>query len=430
MKRRALLLLCLLAPVSAPLSAAGFGLFQHGGRGAAQVGAFVARADEPSAVRYNPAGVARLEGFQLQAGLDFAAPKDELDTPGRTDLPHHIIQFPAALYATWKPQELAIPLSFGLGIDSPFWTIENWDTALFPGRFETIRQEATFFEIRPTVGWAIGERWSLGGSLRYVLGAFETSFASRQGLILGPQNVVVTEITGEAATELDGFGIDLGVQYSAPNWGWGAVLGSGVSLDGDGDITYYAREPFTDPQVQAAFDLRFASSAAQMNFELPPMASVGLWWGLTDSLKIEGDIVWSGWSALDRTRIEIARNPFRLYSVSDPEALDRRRDWKDVVSLRFGTEWTLSPQWALGAGIALEPSPVPEATIEPGFPQGDALVLAFGASYNLPGLSFDAGYSYHQHSDTNARLEGPDQPVDGTFSGRAQVFSISARWRR
>ena len=43
MKRRALLLLCVLAPLPAPLAAAGFGLFQHGGRGAAQAGAFVAR---------------------------------------------------------------------------------------------------------------------------------------------------------------------------------------------------------------------------------------------------------------------------------------------------------------------------------------------------------------------------------------------------
>ena len=32
--------------------------------------------------------------------------------------------------------------------------------------------------------------------------------------------------------------------------------------------------------------------------------------------------------------------------------------------------------------------------------------------------------------DTDARLEGPEGPVDGTFSGRAQVFSVSARWRR
>lgn len=428
MKRRALLLLCLLAP--APLSAAGFGLFQHGGRGAAQAGAFVARADDPSAVRYNPAGVARLEGLQFAAGLDFQAPEDELDTAGRTDRAHHIIQFPASLYATWRPKQLAVPLTFGLSLDAPFWTITNWDTALFPGRFDTIRQETSLFELRPTVAWAIGERWSVGGSLRYVRGGFETSFASRQALLLGAQHIVVAEITGEAASQVDGLGFDLGVQYVAPSWGWGAVLGSGVSLDGSGDIGYFPREPFTDPQAQAAFDRQFVPSSAQMNFELPPTASVGIWWGITDNLKLEGDVVWSGWSALDRTRIGLGRNPYASCCQSEPPALDRRRDWNDIVSLRLGAECTLSPQWSLGGGLAFEPSPVPDSTIEPGFSQGDTTVFAFGASYNLPGLSFDAGYSYHQSDDRKTDLSGYDFPYPGTYSSRAQVFSISARWRR
>ena len=98
-----------------------------------------------------------------------------------------------------------------------------------------------------------------------------------------------------------------------------------------------------------------------MNFELPPTASLGLWWGITDSLKLEGDILWSGWSALDSTRIGISQDPYShgLLLRSAPPALDRRRDWKDVVSLRIGAEWTLSPMWSLGGGLAFEPSPVP-----------------------------------------------------------------------
>ena len=427
MKRRALLLLCVLAPLPAPLAAASFGLFQHGGRGAAQAGAFVARADEPSAVRYNPAGIARLEGFQLEAGLDFQAPADELDSPGRTDLAHHIIQFPAALYATWKPKELAVPLAFGLSIDAPFWTITNWDTALFPGRFDTIRQETSLFELRPTVAWAIDERWSLGGSLRYVRGGFETSFASNELFLRESQNVLLVETHTEAASQVDGFGIDVGVQYSAPAWGWGAVLGSGMSLDGGGDMEHFASEPISDPAVEAAFNRRFGSSSVSMNFELPPTASIGAWWGISESLKLEGNVVWSGWSALDRTTIEMDRNPF---DNCCSDAIRRERNWKDVVGLRLGAEWTLSPQWALGGGLAFEPSPVPDETIEPGFPQGDAMVYAFGASYNLPGLSFDAGYSYHQYSDRGVRFYTYEAPGSGTFSSRAQVFSISARWRR
>ena len=425
MHKRALLLLCVFAP--APLSAAGFGLFQHGGRGAAQAGAFVARADDPSAVRYNPAGVARLDGFQFAAGLDFAAPKDQLDSRDRSDLAHHVIQFPAALYATWNPAGLELPLTFGLSLDSPFWTIENWDTALFPGRFDTMRQEATFFELRPTVAWAINEHWSLGGSLRYVSGAFETSFASVEPFVVGPQNILAIETHTEAASQIDGFGFDLGVQYSAADWGWGAVFGSGVALDGGGDMEHFPRDPISDPAVEAAFNRRFARSSVNMNFELPPTASTGFWWALSDALKLEVDAYFSGWSVLDRTQIEMDSNPF-YYCCAN--AVDRERNWKDVVGARLGAEWTLSPTWALGGGLAYEPSPVPDATIEPGFPQGDALIYAFGASYNLPGLSFDAGYSYHQYDDRKAYLYNSEFPNQGTYSSRSQVFSISARWRR
>ena len=91
------------------------------------------------------------------------------------------------------------------------------------------------------------------------------------------------------------------------------------------------------------------------------------------------------------------------------------------MALRLGAEWTISPLWAIGGGLAFEPSPVPDGTIEPGFPQGDATVFALGASYNLPALSFDAGYSYHQYDTRKAflaRLRFPlprhfQQPVPG-----------------
>ena len=81
------------------------------------------------------------------------------------------------------------------------------------------------------------------------------------------------------------------------------------------------------------------------------------------------------------------------------------------------------------------PSPVPDATLEPGFPRGDAYVLALGASYGFEGLSFDLGYSYWFYEDRDAVLftgvhTGSIAPVTGTYSARAQVFSISARWRK
>ena len=100
--------------------------------------------------------------------------------------------------------------------------------------------------------------------------------------------------------------------------------------------------------------------------------------------------------------------------------------------MRFGDGET---GWTAGGGLAWEPSPVPDATIEPGFPRGDAYVVALGGSYNLEGLSFDLGYSYYIYEDRDAVLHsstptGAFAPVAGTFSARAQVFSFSARWRK
>ncbi len=84
----------------------------------------------------------------------------------------------------------------------------------------------------------------------------------------------------------------------------------------------------------------------------------------------------------------------------------------------------------MGGGLALEPSPVPDATAEPGFPRGDATVVALGGGYDFGQIAFDLGYSYYFYADRDAALQGELAPIHGTFAASSQVFSISARWKR
>src|SRR5215212_3147458 len=135
MRQPRIVLLCLAALLAgADLAAASsFELFQHGGRAMGQAGAFTARASEPSAVTYNPAAITRLERFQAQAGLDFNNADDEYQSSTGSFSAHHIIQFPASLYTTWKPGEG--PWALGLGLDSPFYYRTDWRPVFFPGRF-------------------------------------------------------------------------------------------------------------------------------------------------------------------------------------------------------------------------------------------------------------------------------------------------------
>jgi len=71
MRPKILILLPLVLLFGRPPDALGadeFTVFNQGARAAGMANAFVARASDPSAVWYNPAALARLDGFQIAAG--------------------------------------------------------------------------------------------------------------------------------------------------------------------------------------------------------------------------------------------------------------------------------------------------------------------------------------------------------------------------
>ncbi len=68
-------LACCLVLASAQISAAaGFGIYEWSARGNALGGATVGRADDPSAVASNPAGITQLDGLQVLGGFTVIHP--------------------------------------------------------------------------------------------------------------------------------------------------------------------------------------------------------------------------------------------------------------------------------------------------------------------------------------------------------------------
>jgi long-chain fatty acid transport protein len=422
MRHPRLVLLCLVCGlVQADLaSAAGFGLFQHGGRAMGQAGAFTARASEPSAVTYNPAAITQLEGLQAQAGLDLSHSTDKYESPTGGFAARHIIDFPPAAYLTWKPG--AGPFAFGIGLDAPFWTKENWDPALFPGRFLTRKLELTVFELHPVIAWDLGAGWSVGGGLRYVAGTLDQENNTALTIALPNGQRFTGELERKAESDVDDLTWDLAVHYAAPSWGWGAVYRAPTQLKGSGDVTYEPRDFIAEvePLVRAANP----RGGARQAFEIPREIRGGVWYAPYPELRLELDASWQSWSSLEATSLTIS-SP--LTTQSETELTPR--DWDDTLGLRLGAEGNITDNFLLFGGLAWEPSPVPGSTIEPGFPRGDALVYATGFSYNFPQISFDVGYSYHDHDNFGASGQEPNPTVRGTYSSRVQVWGFSVRWR-
>jgi long-chain fatty acid transport protein len=407
---------------AAGADAASFGRFQHGGRATGQAGAFVARADDPAAVAYNPAALARSSGVGLLAGLDFEAPTDRWSSATGAAKAEHQIQFPPALYLTWRRPEARLAL--GLGLDSPLWQLVDWQTFDFPGRFVARRGDQRLLELHPVAAWRLSEGWSVGGGLRWVRGSlgFGDARVATAPTAAGPLDYEVDRLAEATA---DGLGWDLGAHFEAPRWGLGAVWKSAVAIEGSGDLTYLIRDPAALPaDVLATQSARLAPGSSRLAEELPARLSAGVWWAAGERLKLELDAELARWGSVEVPVV-----------TDEPEKLGpgfeiaRRAGREDTLSVRLGAELALSSAWSLGAGVAFEPSPVTASAVDPGAPRGDARVLCVGAGWSAGWLRFDAGWSYHDLADQPAHAQEPDPEVRGTYSGHSQVWSVSARWR-
>lgn len=411
-----------LLSVTATAPAAAFGNFLHGARALGQAGAMTARAGDPSAITYNPAALTHLPGLQVAAGLGFSNAIDQYDSASGSFSAKHIIQLQPLLYVSWKPE--GSRLAYGVGIDTPFWYVEDWNPNLFPGRFLARRVELRVSEVHPAAAYDLGDGWSVGGGLRYLFGTLEQENNGRF-TFLNQGTPIPFEVERNAAADVDAWSWDLAVAFAAPEWGWGAVVRGPARLKGTGDLDYRPRDvPPGVPGLDAAVAARFVDGSARQAFELPRELRGGVWYAPYPELRLELDLAHRAWSSLDDTAITFSPDAFRQGPTERT-----RRDWDDTLSLRLGAEGDVTDALAVRGGVALEPSPVPDATVEPGFPRADSIVYAVGASWSLPKLSFDVGYSFHDYDDRSARGQEPNPTVTGRYTTHDQVWAVSARWR-
>ena len=407
---------------------ASFTLFQHGGAGTAQAGALTARAEGASAVHYNPAALAKHPEREVQLGLDFTAPRDDFESAVGEHSADHVISLAPAFYGSWRLSGTDVPdLAFGLGLDTESWYLVDWDTALFPARFLTRRQELTLFDLHPVIAWGLSSRWSVGAGVHYYRGTLGQG-ENRRVLVDGAARRFTVEVERLTEATIDGWSVDLALHYATEDRGWGLVVDSGGELDGDGEATYRPRDVPADPGLESNVEERFVPGEALLSFEIPWTARTGFWWAPYPELRLEADLVWSGWSVVDTTSITIRPDPLR--EASETEEI-RIRSWDDTLSVHLGAEGDLTGGWLLSGGLAWVPSPVPEASLEPGFPRGDSIVYALGVAYQAGPYRFDLGYSFHDFDSVTVTGQIAEDPgLESTYGARSQVFSFSLGWSR
>jgi long-chain fatty acid transport protein len=141
---------------------AGFGIYEWSARGNALGGAMIGKADDPSAVAYNPAGITQLPGVQVMGGFTALMPSVEVDvdSPGwyrgsesgsSESKSLGLDGIAPHAYLTWQVND---NVWFGLGSFTRFGLASEFDSD-WVGRYAEYYAGVATYSINPNIAYKI-----------------------------------------------------------------------------------------------------------------------------------------------------------------------------------------------------------------------------------------------------------------------------------
>jgi long-chain fatty acid transport protein len=408
----------------------GYQLNEQGARAVGMGGAFVARASDPSAIYFNPAGLAFQSGINVLGGGNIILPSTKFkDLAGVESSTKSQVFTPVNLYGTYQLNDQFV---VGLGVFNPFGLGTDWGEPWEGDQFAVKSSVVTWY-FNPTVAYKINDQLSVGVGVSYIYGKVT------MGYRVPTYGVVVTPIPGApykapvpaSATEgnvnLDasatGFGFNVGVIYKPVD-----KLSLGVSFRSETKLDFKGTATFTNMQALAPY---FPGGDGSATLPMPMNIYAGAAYDVSSNLTLEADFQYVGWSDYKELAVTIPTGP--LFPFPPPPisygsiplqkaGAPSVKNWNDGYLLRGGAEYKMDSQVTLRGGLILDLSPQPPSKTEPMLPDGDRVDICIGGSYKISdNFSVDASYMLVLFMERDAKTS----ELPGTYNSNAHIFSVN-----
>lgn len=373
-----------------PAGALGFRNPDQGARATAQGEAFVAQADDATAVYYNPAGMAQLEGthgaggvYALFPGYKFSGVTGHEEMNSESYSPHFYAVSDFGAFENWR---------FGVALNVPYGNLVDWGK-LGSFRYTVTESRLRVINFAPTVSYKINDQLSIGAGMNLYRADTEIKrMVPFAPIPLPPPFPPLTFPDGRFKFKGDGMGLGatVGVLYKLnEQHAFGFTYRSPFQVDLDGDATLY--------NGPALFPLNYGPSPTTARLEFPQSVAFGYAFRPIKQLKLEFDIDWTNWDVLNDVRLR-SRNP--LFSAqAAPAANTLPFHWMDSFFYEFGAQYDLNDHWAVRAGYIFSENTVPERTFSPTIADADRHVFSIGGGFTAPHFSVDIVYQYSMTED-------------------------------
>jgi long-chain fatty acid transport protein len=391
--------------------------------------AFVATADDPSAIFFNPAGLTRQKNPALSIGLapHMVSSEYTSDAGVKADLEKNIPVVPN-LYGTFPIQEARWVL--GVGIYSPFGLKTQWsDTG--PLRYVATESSLQIIQINPTVAYRVNDRLSIG--VGAVNARIKADLKARMNL-----SALNSSLTNTVTSSPDG-----NKQLSGTSDGWGYNIGVlcepfenhslGASYRSQIQTKIVGKTEFTNLSGAAAavFGGDKYSVATETDMNLPQSLILGYAFK-RGKWTLESDAEWVDYSSIIQNNFDFKgeSNATRLSVLNTGNPV--KKQWHSSWNFGAGANYQFNDTWQARAGYFHFTESVPEQTWDPSVPESPRNGFTFGGGWTRSAVTVDLTYCFLPfekrviHNSVGATSAST---ANGTYETTIHIVSVNLTYK-
>ena len=374
--------------------------------GLANAGA-AARAQGPSTIASNPAGMSYLPGTQITAGLQVLYGDLSFDRDSNTNVPgsgsgNALDPIPGGSF--FVTHQLDDHWSVGFGQYGDFGLAENYDNN-WSGRYFAQNASVLGVSMVPSVAYRFNDQWSVGIGVKAMYGMLKA----------------------DTAIDRSPFGLtdrsDGQFKYRDNDWGFGANVGViyapqpgtrlGLTYTSKVDLNF---EDKLDVKGDGPLLRRLDNANTQLDMTVPQTVTLSLFQQLDRQWALLASVNWQDWSEFGQVGVQVDT------TANNAQSTTIDANYKDTWHLSLGAQYQATQQLLWNVGVAYDSSAVSDSNRTVTVPMAESWRIATGATYAL-----------NKDTDVNvswAMVWLGDMPVDQskTLSGDRISGQFDSAW--
>lgn len=388
--------------------------------------AFVAQADNPSAVYYNPAGLSQLKGdAYVSVGTAVIKPLSTYkDSDGtETDRRRETFVIPHTYFVNDFGLE---KFTFGLGATS-YWGLGTYWAEDSFSKYVSTQADYSTQDAMITGAYEINENISIGVGVDYA-----SSYVNKKKKLLQPGDA-----DGEfqlKAIDTNAWGYRLSTLYKInEKHRLGLMYRSEVNVKYKGEARLNNLNAAIQPTLGASYQAVFGGTSYETGITskstLPQSIILGYCYKPNKKWKFETDIEWMDWSSVQDEMIDYTSetNAVRLAVLNDGNPVPK--NWHSAFSFAYGAEYIANDKWKLRGGYFYHQSPIPGANFETSLPDSDSHSITTGLGYKFNkdmGLDFAyAGMFFNKRGVQNTKGSASGASINGDYEAFINIYMLT-----